>query len=95
MCDPVSLIVGAVAGLAVSKAMAPKQQQQQQSALPQQAAAPIPPPQTKTPAASAAVGTARQQQGGMGPGNASTLLTGGLGINPAALLLGRNDLLGK
>lgn len=32
MCDPISLVVGAVGGMAVSKALTPKQQQQQQAA---------------------------------------------------------------
>jgi hypothetical protein len=87
MCDPITIaIVGAVGGLAM-------QAMQKQPSMPEPPK-PVKPPQTKMPSGQPQGGGEQMQQG-MGPSNASTLLTGAGGVSPASLLLGRNDLLGK
>lgn len=87
MCDPVTAaIVGVIGGVAMSAL-------QKQPNLPEPPK-PVKPPQAKTPSGQPQGGGEQMQQG-MGPSNASTLLTGSGGVSPASLLLGRNDLLGK
>lgn len=85
-------VVGIAGGMALSQMM--KQPKMPKPQAPTQAPQ-LQAAQTPDEAARRSNGGGGATSPGYGPGLASTMLTGSAGIDPAALLLGKNSLLGQ